>query len=140
LALRRYGAKTPISAVGFPWISLDSLVRIEPFQGVTWIKPPTFFPTPFAVGKRCLKGQPTISMAEGRVAHWGKLILFSAFLQTIVAPAVPAWRRGKAREGKDPVACSATAAKTLKVNFYLDDDVELCLLREHDRRWKITGA
>jgi hypothetical protein len=34
LARGRFVAKTPLMTVGFPWISLDSLVRIETFQWV----------------------------------------------------------------------------------------------------------
>ena len=32
---RCFAAKTPVTRVGFPWISLDSLVRIETYQWVT---------------------------------------------------------------------------------------------------------
>jgi hypothetical protein len=34
LAPRRFASKTQIKTVGLSWISLDSLVRIEPFQWV----------------------------------------------------------------------------------------------------------
>jgi hypothetical protein len=34
LARGRFAAKTPIMSVGFPWISLDSLVRVYTFQSV----------------------------------------------------------------------------------------------------------
>jgi hypothetical protein len=34
---------TPLIGVGFPWISLDSLVRIEPFQWVSGLKRGNFF-------------------------------------------------------------------------------------------------
>jgi hypothetical protein len=34
LAPRRFASKTQIRTVGLSWISLDSLVRIEPFQWV----------------------------------------------------------------------------------------------------------
>jgi hypothetical protein len=37
LAPRRFAAKAQIRTVGLSWISLDSLVRIEPFQWVARI-------------------------------------------------------------------------------------------------------
>jgi hypothetical protein len=47
-----WAAKTPILRVGIPWISLDSLVRIETFQWVTRIKSGRFFPLGFVLEKQ----------------------------------------------------------------------------------------
>jgi hypothetical protein len=80
--------KPQLLNVGFPWISLDSLVRNEPYQWVTrdfrwriflgasWlVKPPELAPALDAT-------------AEGQDCSWGKLNLFSIFPQYIVARAM----------------------------------------------------
>jgi hypothetical protein len=91
LARRRFAAKTPIMRVGFPWISLDSLVRIETYQWVARKKARSVFPPAFVVAKELLERQPTISHAEGTDCSWRKLNAVSDFLQYIAALAVPFW-------------------------------------------------
>jgi DNA-binding transcriptional LysR family regulator len=51
LAGRCFAAKAPLTRVGFPWISLDSLVRSETYQWVTRKKRRKFFLGAFFVGK-----------------------------------------------------------------------------------------
>jgi hypothetical protein len=90
-ARRRFAEKDPDYGVGFPWISLDSLVRIETYQWVTRDKSRRIFPPAFVVAKDPLKRQPTIFQAEGTDCSWGKLNLISDFLQYLSAQAVPFW-------------------------------------------------
>jgi hypothetical protein len=70
-------------AIGFVWISLDSLVRIETFQWVAPTKASRIFPTAFAVAKGPFEGQTTILQAEGTDRSWEKLTSISDFLQGI---------------------------------------------------------
>jgi hypothetical protein len=82
LAAGRFAAKTPALGVGFPWISLDSLVRIEIFQWVTGLFAGRIFLAPFpwryesAATGACGRGH-----AEAQDCSWGKLNLISDFLQ-----------------------------------------------------------
>jgi hypothetical protein len=91
LERRRFAAKPPIMRVGFPWISLDSLVRIETFQWVTRIKAETFFPTAFVVAKGPSKRLAHDLAREREDCSWHKLNSVSDFLQDIAAQAIPAW-------------------------------------------------
>jgi hypothetical protein len=92
-----------ITRVGFPWISLDSLVRIETYQWVTrllarrisraWV-PDVSSPTTAGLA---------LGMRKGMVAHGLKLTVISDFLQAIVfsdcCPS-PFERRSKATRQK----------------------------------------
>jgi hypothetical protein len=80
--------KPPIMRVGFPWISLDSLVRIETYQWVTRDFQQKFFPRAFVVAKGLSKRRPTIRHAEEMDCSWGDLSLISDFLQEIAARAL----------------------------------------------------
>src|SRR5271154_6885330 len=85
LAPGRFAAKAPLMRVGLSWISLDSLVRIETFQWVTWLEAGKLFSPPFFTGVRsagtgaCGRGH-----AEAQDYSSGKLNLISDFLQGIV--------------------------------------------------------
>jgi len=92
LARSRFAAKTPIMRVGFPWISLDSLVRIYTYQWVMGIRAGSIFPRAFAVAPEPSEGQTTIWHAGGTDCSWGKLNSISDFLQEIAALAVSFWR------------------------------------------------
>jgi hypothetical protein len=85
LIRRRFAAKTSDYEVGFPWISLDSLVRIETYQWVTRDFQLKIFPRAFVVGKRHRNGGPKIRHAEGMDCSSGKFSLISDFLQEIAA-------------------------------------------------------
>src|ERR1700679_2477543 len=76
--------------VGFPWISLDSLVRIETFQWVTRHKAHKLFNSRFLPGVRsATTGARGRGHAEGQDCSRGKLNLVSVFLQKSVVRAVP---------------------------------------------------
>jgi hypothetical protein len=85
LARGRFAAKAPFMRVGFPWISLDSLVRIETFQWVTRLEAGKLFSRAFSLTLRgagtgaCGRGH-----AEGQDCSRGKLNQISDFLQEIV--------------------------------------------------------
>jgi hypothetical protein len=74
--------------VGFPWISLDSLVRIETYQWVTRDFRRKKNLAPFSLALRgagtgaCGRGH-----AEAQDCSWGKLKLVSDFLQEILVRA-----------------------------------------------------
>jgi hypothetical protein len=82
---RRFAAKTPEYELGFPWISLESLVRIETYQWVTRDFQKKNFPPAFPSRKRRRNGGPKIWHAEGIDCSWGKFNLISDFLQEIAA-------------------------------------------------------
>src|SRR5271168_5200573 len=73
--------KPPLGRVGFPWISLDSLVRNKTFQWVTRISREEFFSRLFPGVKRRQDVSVRSSHAEAQDCSWGQLTLFSAFLQ-----------------------------------------------------------
>jgi hypothetical protein len=77
--------KPPIMRVGFPWISLDSLVRIATFQLVTRLLAGKIFSSAFSVGLASLRSWHM----EAQDCSRGKPNLISDFLQLIVARAVP---------------------------------------------------
>jgi hypothetical protein len=52
--------KPPIMRVGFPWISLDSLVRIETFQLVTRLLAGKIFSSAFSVGLEAPEREPAV--------------------------------------------------------------------------------
>jgi hypothetical protein len=74
--------KAPKTRLGLPWISLDSLVRIETFQWVTRDYPRRKFLAPFAARQRA--GQEGYSYdAEMQYGSSSKSNSFSAFMQSI---------------------------------------------------------
>jgi hypothetical protein len=74
--------KPPIMWVGLSWISLDSLVRIETFQWVTWHKARKFFPRALCpMGRRAGTAARGRGHAEAQDCPWGKLNLITDFLQ-----------------------------------------------------------
>jgi hypothetical protein len=88
LGSRPFRCKGPILGVGFPWISLDSLVRIETFQWVTRIFAERKFLAPFPPGER--RGGTEAcgrSHSEAQACSWGKLNPVSVFLQAVVVRA-----------------------------------------------------
>src|SRR5690349_9203996 len=69
LGSRRFAKETPDYRVGFPWISLDSLVRIVTYQRVTRDKRDKIFSRGFSalLGLRGGKSPPCIG--NGRFGH-----------------------------------------------------------------------
>jgi hypothetical protein len=57
--------RPPLGRVGFSWISLDSLVRIEPFHWVTRLEAGTIFPRTLSMASATPERQPTV-LACGR--------------------------------------------------------------------------
>jgi hypothetical protein len=60
--------------VGFPWISLDSLVRIKTFQWVTRLEARKVLPHAFARGERRPERKPTVEVTwKSRIVHGASL-------------------------------------------------------------------
>jgi hypothetical protein len=72
--------------VGFPWISLDFLVRIVTYQWVTRLLAGRIFLASFS-GEDAPEG--SLWHAEAQECSWGELNFVSDFLQEIVVRAVP---------------------------------------------------
>jgi hypothetical protein len=83
LAPSRLATRTKVFAIGFPWISLDFLVRIDIYQWVTRDSQERIFSRALVVAQVSLKRQPTIRHAKRTDCSWAKLILISDFLQQI---------------------------------------------------------
>jgi hypothetical protein len=66
LAPRRFAAKSQIRTVGLSWISLDSLVRIEPFQWVARIFRKKKILAPFSA-PAALDGARALGQSESAV-------------------------------------------------------------------------
>jgi hypothetical protein len=77
--------KPCLLTLGFVWISLDSLVRNETYQGLHWIFAEKIFCSlstrKFASGRR---ETPILEGESARTVHKGKLSLISDFLQDLV--------------------------------------------------------
>jgi hypothetical protein len=85
--------KPPLMAVGFSWISLDSLVRIETFQWVTRLEVrQTLSDRPGRCG-RARKASEASHKLRGTIVSCGHGILTSDLQQGIVARALPFGRR-----------------------------------------------
>jgi hypothetical protein len=84
-----FGLKTSFLSLGFPWISLDSLVRIETFQWVTrGFRGKNFSPAfPHGAARR-RDGSGGRGHTEARNCSCGELTGASDFLQAIVVRAV----------------------------------------------------
>jgi hypothetical protein len=76
------GQKT---GLGFPWISLDSLVRIETFQWFTRDFPQEKFIAPFAARWRAGTGADMPTMQKRGVAHRARLTRFLLFCNQLAA-------------------------------------------------------
>jgi hypothetical protein len=79
--------KTPIYGVGFPWISLDSLVRIETYQWVTRDKSEKVFRIGFSVMLGSAGTGAGVVACESAASSWCKSIPISNFLQSIAVQA-----------------------------------------------------
>jgi hypothetical protein len=80
--------KTPIIRVGFPWISLDSLVRIETYQWVTRDKSPKVF---LALYRASAAPERRLTIFAGARAGWSmgaSLIDFLIFCNQTVRAAL----------------------------------------------------
>jgi hypothetical protein len=91
--------------VGLSWISLDSLVRIEIFQWVTRLEAGKTFRALFRIRSAGL-GARGRGHAEAQDCSWGKLNLFSDFLQELVA---------RYRQQDDKLALIALAVGLVRV-------------------------
>ena len=92
--------KPPLLGVGFPWISLDSLVRIEPFQWVTGQKRGEYFWRPCPRVEKRPDGGCGRGYAEAQDCSWGELTLVSDFVQDIAVKAAPRRLNPKAARSK----------------------------------------
>jgi hypothetical protein len=92
LAGRRFAEKSSFMKVGFPWISLDSLVRIETYQWVMRDKSRKIFPGSLSGVQSSGSDARGRGDREGQGWSSGKFNLVSDFLQTIVVRAIPVGR------------------------------------------------
>jgi hypothetical protein len=76
--------RPPAMRVGFSWISLDSLVRIETFQWVTQLLAARFFLAPLSVAWDPPERETAVLACRSAGLFMGKLNLVSDFLQEIV--------------------------------------------------------
>ena len=83
----------PNMPIGFSWISLDSLVRIETFQWVTRQKRAKVFSVAPLGVERAGDGDRSRAYAEAQNCSRGKLSLVSDSTQRIVVPALSFSRR-----------------------------------------------
>src|ERR1700722_11690996 len=82
--------KSLFSSVGFPWISLDSLVRIETFQWVTRHKLRKIFSCGFLLWLQAERSGPAaLGMRKGRIAHEASLARLPIFCNKLSSPAFP---------------------------------------------------
>jgi hypothetical protein len=78
--------KPPLMRVGFPWISLDSLVRIETYQWVTRKKRRKFFPLAFPSCTSRAGTEPAVlAYGSAGVGHGRKLSQFLLFCKILLA-------------------------------------------------------
>jgi hypothetical protein len=89
LSAWRFAPKAPLLIVGFLWISLDSLVRIETCQWVTPLGAGKLFSQPFSLAFAAPGREPGgRGHPEAQECSCRKLSLISEFLQQIVVRAV----------------------------------------------------
>src|SRR5579864_5715797 len=102
-------AKVPIPGLGFPWISLDSLVRLETYQWVTRDSPESKFFGPLVLGDPARDGRKRPWRGEDRA--WSKLSVISAFLQENVGSAFlqKSSRRARHHRRRSPQSKKQTA-------------------------------
>ena len=86
LARSLFAAEPAFDTIGFSWISLDSLVRIETYQWVTLDFSLTEFSRALCLNRRT---ELVASPCESQTCSCGELNLVSDFAQLIVAPTVP---------------------------------------------------
>jgi hypothetical protein len=88
LAAGRFAAKTPIMPIGFSWISLDSLVRIETFQWVMLDFRDKDFRGAFPRVERAGQEPNGLGYTEEQNCSCGQLKSAHDFLQSFVVRAV----------------------------------------------------
>jgi hypothetical protein len=80
LAPGRSLRKPPLIAVGFSWISLYSLTRIEIFQWVRWLEAGKSFSRTFALALEAPQREPAVkAMRKRRIVHGASLTRFLIF-------------------------------------------------------------
>ena len=85
--------RPPLMSVGFPWISLDSLVRIETFQWVTRILARRIFPRAFSAGTEAPEREPHgRGMRKRRIVHGPSLTQFLIFCNRLSSATLPLGR------------------------------------------------
>jgi hypothetical protein len=82
---RNFAPESPKTRVGFPWISLDSLVRIETFQWVTRYTLRKKFRAPLALRQRGGTGAGVLTMQKRSVFHRASLTRFLLFCNQLLA-------------------------------------------------------
>jgi hypothetical protein len=75
--------------VGFPWISLDSLVRIEAYQWVTRHKASKSFSRRFFRGERPERERAVEAMRKRQDCSWASLTWFLIFRNRLSSEPVP---------------------------------------------------
>jgi hypothetical protein len=82
--------KPPIMRVGFPWISLDSLVRVETYQWVTRHKRAKVFLGASAPGVGAPRREPPVkAMRKRTIVHEASLMRILLFRNKLSSGAVP---------------------------------------------------
>jgi hypothetical protein len=71
--------KPPFMSLGFPWISLDSLVRIETYQWVTRLLAGRIFLAPFSGEEAPERESAVEAMWKRRIVHGASLPRFRIF-------------------------------------------------------------
>ena len=84
---RRFAA-TPDCGVGFPWISLDSLARIETYQWVTRVFSRRFFLAVLSSRKNRRNGGPPFRTRNGSWGNFLHFLIFSKKLPALIALSV----------------------------------------------------
>src|SRR6202044_3026536 len=86
LAPRYLALERPLLSLGFSWISLDSLVRIEPFQCVTRQNAQNIFSYRFVpVVGSARRGDCGRGVRKPRIAHQASLTRFPIFCKKLPA-------------------------------------------------------
>ena len=115
LARGFFALKTQIKRVGFPWIPLDSLVRIETYQWVTWDSRAKVFHAAFAPwALEAPEGKAAVeAMRKRERVHRTERSVDSDFQQSIVAPSMGRLNRldGFGPNGDEQQAASKRAAR-----------------------------
>jgi hypothetical protein len=104
--------KPPLMAVGFSWISLDSLVRIETFQRVTRLEAEKSFSSRFFHGVRSAPtGACALGIRKRRLVHGASLPQFLIFCNRLSSEPFPFGRPDpKAARPSPPARMAAMIA------------------------------
>jgi hypothetical protein len=89
LARGRFASKALLLSVGFPWISLDSLVRIETFQWVTRLVAGILFLGPFPGVRSAGTGACGRGHGSAGLFTWQALIQFLIFCKRLSSEPFP---------------------------------------------------